>query len=80
MTAVGGDLGLVGQLAAKTAVATILDHKGHRDQRLPGDHAILALRPLPGMAAPFDLTGAGQVEWHPLPPPRDDCPTCGAAA
>lgn len=80
MTAVGSDLGLVGQLAAKTAVATILDHKGHRDQRLPGDHAILGLRPLPGMAAPFDLTGAGRVEWHLLPPPRQDCPTCGAAA
>ena len=77
MTAVGGDLGLVGQLAAKTIVATLLDDLGYREQRLPGDHAIVGLQPKPGMAAPFDIEFAGEVRWRPLPPPRENCPTCG---
>jgi molybdopterin/thiamine biosynthesis adenylyltransferase len=77
MTAVGGDLGLVAQLAAKIVVATLLDDLGYRDQRLPGDHAIVGLQPKPGMAPPFDIERAGEVRWRPLPPPRDDCPTCG---
>lgn len=77
MTAVGGDLGLVGQLAGKVVVATLLDRKGHRDQRLAGDHAILALRSVPGMAEPFNLTAAGELAWEQLPAPRADCPTCG---
>lgn len=77
MTAVGGDLGLVGQLAAKAAVATTLENLGYRDQRLPGDHAILGLQPKPGIAPPFDMEFAGQLRWRPLPPPRHDCPTCG---
>lgn len=80
MTAVGGDLGLVGQLAAKTAVATLLQSKGYRDQRLPGDHAILGLRPIPGMAKPFDIEFAGEVRWRQLPPPQPDCPTCSTPA
>ena len=80
MTAVGGDLGLVGQVAAKTAVATLLQAKGHREQRLPGDHAILGLRPVPGMAPPFDIEFAGEVRWRQLPPPRPDCPTCSTPA
>ncbi len=79
MTAVGGDLGLVGQLAAKTAVATLLHAKGHADQRLPGDHAILGLRPRPGLAAPFDIEFAGEIRWSALPPPRPDCPSCSTA-
>lgn len=80
MTAVGGDLGLVGQMAAKAAVATLLQAKGFRDQRLPGNHALLGLRPVPGMAAPFDIEFAGEVRWRDLPPPRADCPTCSTPA
>jgi ThiF family protein len=76
MTAVGGDLTLVGQLAAKTAVATLLQARGYADQRLPGDHAVVGLRPRPGMAEPFDIEFAGEISWRPLPPPRPDCPTC----
>jgi molybdopterin/thiamine biosynthesis adenylyltransferase len=79
MTAVTGDLGLVGQLAAKAAVATCLEPKGFRDQRLPGDHAVIGLRPLPGKPAPFNLEEAGKVSWTTLPPPRLDCPTCGSS-
>lgn len=77
MTAVGGDLGLVGQLAAKAAISTLLEPFGYRDQRLPGDHAILGLRPKPDMASPFDIDRAGEVRWRELPPPRPNCPTCG---
>ena len=78
MTAVGGDLGLVGQLAAKASVATLLADLGYREQRLPGDHAILGLQPKPNVAAPFDLERAGELRWRDLPPPRPDCPTCGS--
>jgi molybdopterin/thiamine biosynthesis adenylyltransferase len=80
MTAVGGDLGLVGQLAAKAAVATLLQARGHGDQRLPGDHAVLGLRPRPGLAEPFNIEFAGEIRWRQLPPPRRDCPTCSAPA
>lgn len=79
MTAVTGDLGLVGQLAAKAAVATLLEPKGFRDQRLPGDCAVIGLRPLPGKPAPFDLEEAGAVSWASLPPARSECPTCGGS-
>jgi hypothetical protein len=79
MTAVTGDLGLVGQLAAKVAVATLLEPRGFRDQRLPGDHAVIGLRPLPGKPAPFDIEEAGAITWAPLPPARTDCPTCGSS-
>jgi molybdopterin/thiamine biosynthesis adenylyltransferase len=80
MTAVGGDLGLVGQFAAKMTVATILEPKGHRDQRLPGDQVVIPLRPRPGLASPFDLDTALDVRWRALPDPRPECPTCGAPA
>jgi hypothetical protein len=76
MTAVGGDLHLVGQLAAKIGVATILERGGHPDQRLPGEHALLALRPQPGWAAPFDLHRAGEIRWLDASPPIPGCPTC----
>ena len=76
MTAVTTDLSLVGDLAAKTALATLLDPRGFRDQRLAGDHAILSLRPKPGRAAPFDIERAGDIRWHPLPPSRPGCPSC----
>ncbi len=76
MTAVGGDLQLVGDLGAKVSVATILESSGHPDQRLPGDHAIVSLRPEPGWAPPFDLDRAGQIRWLPVSRPVDGCPTC----
>ena len=79
MTAVAGDLGLVGEFAAKVTVATLLEGLGYRDQRLAGDQAILALRPKPGMAAPFDLNLAAEVRWDELSPPRANCPTCGSS-
>lgn len=77
MTAVEGDLGLVGQLAAKVAVSTLLEPLGYREQRLPGDHAILGLQPKPDMAPPFDLNCAGELGWRNLPAPEPSCPTCG---
>ncbi len=76
MTAVAGDLHLVGQLAAKVAVATILERGGHADQRLAGEHALLALRPQPDWAPPFDLGRAGAVRWLGASPPLPGCPTC----
>lgn len=78
-TAVGSDLHLVGQLAAKFAVATHLERRGHHDQRLPGEQAVVALRPTPGWAPPFDLTVCGDIRWSEAAPPLLDCPTCGAA-
>jgi hypothetical protein len=77
MTAVGGDLALVGEFAAKAAVATLLEAHGYHDQRLPGEHAVLGLRPVPGLSPPFDVTRAGEVRWSPVGPPRPTCPTCG---
>ncbi|MEV4364464.1 ThiF family adenylyltransferase [Nonomuraea sp. NPDC049625] len=76
MTAVGGDLHLVGQLAAKISVATVLERGGHPDQRLPGEHSLLALRPQPGWAPPFDLSRAGEIRWLGVSAPLPDCPTC----
>jgi hypothetical protein len=76
MTAVGPDLHLVGQFAAKTAVATLLERGGHPDQRLSGEHALLALRPQPGWAPPFDLARAGETRWLAASPPLPGCPTC----
>lgn len=76
MTAVGADLHLVGQLAAKAAVATVLERHGSADQKLPGDHAIVSLRPQPGWAAPFDLTRAETIRWRPGTAPVPGCPTC----
>jgi NAD(P)-dependent dehydrogenase (short-subunit alcohol dehydrogenase family) len=76
MTAVGSDLHLVGQLAAKAAVATLLERAGHSDQRLPGDHGLLALRPQLGWPPPFDLARAGELRWLDGRPPVPGCPTC----
>ncbi|MEV6985800.1 ThiF family adenylyltransferase [Sphaerisporangium sp. NPDC051017] len=76
MTAVGGDLHLVGQLAAKAAVATILERHGWADQKLPGEHAIFSLRPQPDWAPPFNLNRAGNIRWRPAAPPVVGCPTC----
>lgn len=76
MTAVGPDLHLVAHLAAKSAVATLLERAGHPDQRLPGEHALLGLRRQPGWAPPFDLHRTAELRWLPATPPRPGCPTC----
>lgn len=76
MTAVGGDLDLVAGLGAKSVVATLLERGGHFEHRLPGDHAILGLRPLSRVAPPFDRVLAGEVRWREIGPPREDCPSC----
>jgi hypothetical protein len=76
MTAVPGDLALVADLAAKATVATILERAGHHDQRLPGDHAVVGLRPVPDLPAPFDVERAGDVRWAAVGPSRKGCPTC----
>ncbi|WP_280182159.1 HesA/MoeB/ThiF family protein [Nocardia farcinica] len=77
MTAVAPDLHHIGLLAAKCAVATLLQ-SGHGDdtQALPGEHAIIGLRPDGPYGPPFDLAHPGQISWHPIPPPRPSCPTC----
>jgi molybdopterin/thiamine biosynthesis adenylyltransferase len=76
MTASPADLSLVGELAAKAILATVLEARGRWSQRLPGDWAIVGLQPTPDMPAPFDIDRAGEVRWHPLPGRREDCPTC----
>jgi molybdopterin/thiamine biosynthesis adenylyltransferase len=77
MTAVGSDLSFVGQLAAKAAIATLLEEGGYREQRLPGDHAIVGLQPKPDIAPPFDIEMAAELHWRGLPGSRSECPTCG---
>jgi len=76
MTAVGGDLWLVGALAAKVAVASLLEADGQVDQRLPGDLAVIGLRPASDLEAPFATSGPTDLHWHEGGPPRDGCPTC----
>jgi molybdopterin/thiamine biosynthesis adenylyltransferase len=76
MTAVGGDLSTVGCLAAKVAVATLLEGRGRWEQRVPGDALTLGLQPVPGRAAPFDIEEAVGVRWHEIGPPRPGCFTC----
>lgn len=76
MTAVAGDLTTVGTLAAKVAVATILEQAGHLDQRLPGDVAVIGLRPQPDLPPPFDIERSGEVRWSPIGPSRPNCITC----
>jgi molybdopterin/thiamine biosynthesis adenylyltransferase len=78
MTAVGTDLVLVGQLAAKVAIATVLEAYGHHDQLIHGECAMIGLRPegkTAEVGAPFDLV-CGEVRWRPADPPTPDCPTC----
>ena len=76
MTAVGGDLGLMGRFTAKAAVATLLEDAGYRDQRLPGDHIIIGLRPGGDLTPPFDVDTSLAIEAHPLPEPVAPCPSC----
>jgi molybdopterin/thiamine biosynthesis adenylyltransferase len=76
MTAVGSDLVMVGQLAAKLAVSTILEAAGHYDQLIREDYALIGLR-RDDAAAPFDVD-PGQVRWLHAAPQQVGCPTCGA--
>lgn len=76
MTASPADLSLVGQLAAKAVLATVLEARGRWSQRLPGDWAIMGLQPTPDMPGPFDIDRAGEVRWHRSPRRREGCPTC----
>jgi hypothetical protein len=79
MTAVPPDLHIVGQVAAKAAVATLLESlNGDHTQRLPGEHAVLGLRPSGDLVAPFDTARCTDVTWQDIPPPRADCPTCSS--
>jgi hypothetical protein len=77
MMAIPHDLSLVGNLAAKVTVSTLLESlHGDATQQLPGEHALLGLRPQPGLTPPFDLTYAGELRWDSIPPPRPGCATC----
>jgi ThiF family len=82
MTAVGGDLDLIGKLAARAVASTLLESQGFLPERLPGDHAVIGLRPSLDREpqAPFDVERTLQVSWHPLDKPLADCPSCGEAA
>lgn len=79
MTAVGTDLHLMGSLAAKTAVATILNELGHMDQILEDDNAVVALRPEAGLAEPFDSARAMSIRWYPSAASYPDCLACRPA-
>jgi molybdopterin-synthase adenylyltransferase len=78
MTAVGGDLDLVGRIAARVAVSTLLVQAGYGLERLPGDHAVIGLRPPPDLPASFDVGRTAAITWHALGAPAADCPSCGA--
>jgi len=78
MTAVGSDLALVGQVAAKVSVATLLEDAGHHDQRLPGNWALVGLRGDVPLVPPFNVP-PGEIHWPRMPHPVAGCPTCGAA-
>ncbi|PPF75508.1 ThiF family adenylyltransferase [Pseudoclavibacter sp. Z016] len=78
MTAVGGDLHLMGQLTAKITVATLLRAQGELDQTLVDDNLVIALRPTPGYTEPFDTTRVLGQKWYRAGRPYDDCPACNA--
>jgi molybdopterin-synthase adenylyltransferase len=77
MTAVGTDLVMVGQFAAKVAVATLLEEAGHHDQQIAPDWAVIGLRRDRTAPDLFDLH-PGEVRWLPHVESLPDCPTCGA--
>jgi molybdopterin-synthase adenylyltransferase len=79
MTAVGGDLEIVGRLAARAVVSTLLEDAGFLGERLPGDHGVVGLRPALGWEPepPFDVECSLTVNWHSLGAPSPDCPSCG---
>lgn len=76
MTAIAGDLALMGQLAAKVAVSTLLERLGHRDQRLSNNHLVVGLRPALTWPAPFDTSRVLDLSSSVVPPPNPDCPLC----
>jgi len=77
MTAAPSDLKYIGALAAKAAVATLLESRfGDATQRLPSEHAVIGLRPAGDLHAPFDLNHAADVVWRSIPAPRPECVTC----
>jgi hypothetical protein len=78
MTAIGSDLIMVGQLAAKLTAATILEAAGHYDQVITTEYAIAGLRRDVDAATPFDVE-PGQVRWLPAAPQYETCPTCGTS-
>jgi hypothetical protein len=80
MTALGPDLHLVASLTAKIAVATVLQAKGHGEQTLSSDLAVVGLRPAPLLGAPYNVEHPGQITWHETAPPRPGCPTCALPA
>lgn len=79
MTAVGPDIALVGDLAAKVTVASLLDRAGRPDQRLPGEQLVVGLRlrgPYTAPGSPYDVAHTGDIKWSPATPPRRGCVTC----
>jgi hypothetical protein len=76
MTAVGGDLHLVANLAAQATVTTVLERRGVAGHKLAGEHAVIGLRSGQALPAPFDATGVGDVRWSEATAPFPDCPTC----
>jgi hypothetical protein len=81
MTAIPPDLHFMGLLAAKAAVATILEsEQGDHTQRLPGEHAVVGLHPKGDLAEPFNSRYAADLQWGSIPPPRPQCPTCSLTA
>ena len=76
MTAIAGDLALIGSLAAKAAVSTILEQAGYRDQRWTGDHVVVGLRPDSRWPPPFNQERALDLASTQVPPPDPDCPLC----
>jgi molybdopterin/thiamine biosynthesis adenylyltransferase len=79
MTAVGGDLDVIGKLAARVVVSTLLESEGFLAERLPNDHAVVGLRPALDREpeAPFDVERTLEIRWHSLGAPTSDCPSCG---
>ena len=82
MTAVGGDLDCVGKIAARVVTSTLLEAAGFLHERLPGDHAVLGLRPSLDREpqAPFDVERTLELRWHSLGGPSPGCPSCGGPA
>lgn len=76
MTAVGGNLHMIGNLAASLAISTLLTRDGIAGHKTPGEHLVVGLRPNPDLAAPFDVDRTLQLCWSPATPPRPGCPTC----
>ena len=76
MTAVGGNLSLMGDLAAYLTAATLMQRDGDLGHRIEQDYAVVGLAARPGLASPFDFAYAGQIKWQPSSPPRIGCPSC----